>query len=128
MAGYTDICADPAGVDPGDPTMHSYGSIHGIESLEPGNHSRGTPAASGWGAWLEEKGYDEIPESIFIGDPTDTYSTGGYPNALVEGMVKHPEQYTPVNDQPAPSGFSTLVDAEGFAAPAFHAAEHCESA
>ena len=61
----------------------------------------------------------------FIGDPENIYSTGTYPHAQVEGMVIDPEQYTPINGD---AGFSTLVDNEGFGAPAFHAAEHCESA
>lgn len=128
MAGYTDICADPeAGrfTHPNDPDLHSYGSMRGVTSLEPGNHSRGTPAASGWAAWLEEKGYENVPESIFIGDPESIYSSGTYPHAQVEGMVIDPAQFTAVNGS---GGFSTLVDAEGFGAPAFHAAEHCESA
>jgi hypothetical protein len=129
MAGYTDICADPEVgqfTHPNDPDLHKYGSMRGITSLEPGNHARGAPAASGWAAWLEEKGYEDIPESIFIGDADDIYSTGTYPHAQVEGMVRDdPEQYTAINGT---AGFSTLVDSEGFGAPAFHAAEHCESA
>lgn len=127
MAGYTDICSDPETgfTDPRDMENHAYGSMRGITSLEPGNHARGSPGASGWAAWLEEKGIYDVPDAIFTSNPDDIYSTGGYPHSRVEGMVTNSEQYTAINGD---GGMSMLVDADGYAAPAFHAAEHCESA
>ena len=120
MAGYTDICADPENMDPNDPTMKTYGSMRGITSLEPGNHPRGTPGASGWASWLEEKGYD-VPDQMFNSNPDDIYTDGGYPPSTVDGMVL-PGNYHKIKEG------QTLVDDEGFAAPAFWAAEHSESA
>ena len=136
MAGYTDICADPtggrpggadevaSGIDGGDPAMHSYGSLRGIASLEPGNHSRGTPGASGWATWLEDRGYD-VPEAIFSTSTPDIYGTGTYPNALAPGMVS-PEDRA-AHPREIQDGYGALVDAEGFAAPAFYKEEHSES-
>lgn len=35
LSGYSDIAADPRGLPDGDPAAHIYGTLPGLQSIEP---------------------------------------------------------------------------------------------
>jgi arylsulfatase A-like enzyme len=124
LVGYTDISADPRGVSEADQAQHIFGTLQGLESIEP------MPRAPtvGWAAWLEELGYDVPCEMFAPNEEGDMYQRGTYPSVVHEGGIAGDiTQYTTVNANGG-AQFCHAVDAQGVAAAAFHKSEHSDGA